>query len=108
MSAAFFLLYLCVIASAPLCLAVGVALFAVPKFRRFAPFVAFVYPATCCGGFLGGVTYFWLNALVRTEGWWAEIASLAFLTCLLGGAGMCGFFGYKLADWIAKHFQQTS
>jgi len=108
MSGALFLLYLCATASAPLFFVVGLSLFAVPKFRRFAPFVAFVYPATYCGGFLGVVVDLRLNALVRTEGWWQEIASLVFLTCLLGGAGTCGFLGYKLADRIAKHFQQTS
>jgi hypothetical protein len=108
MSGALFLLYLCVTASAPLFFVVGLSLFAVPKFRRFAPYVTLVYPATYCGGFLGVVVDLRLNALFRTEGLWQGIASFVFFTCLLGGAGMCGFLGYKLADRIAKHFQQTS
>jgi hypothetical protein len=105
MSGALFLLYLCATASAPLCFVVGLSLFAVQRFRRSAPYVALVYPATYCGGFLGVVAAFQFNALVRTEGWSQEVALPVFLACLLGGAGMCGFLGYKLANQIAKHFQ---
>jgi hypothetical protein len=108
MSGTLFLLYLCATASAPLCIVVGVLLFATPRFRRVAPYVALVYPATYCGGFLGVVAALRLNALVMTERRWQEIALLAFLICSLGGAGICGILGYKLANRIAKHFQQAS
>jgi hypothetical protein len=93
----------------PVCIIVGLSLLAVPKFRGFAPYVALVYPATYCGGFLGVLAVLRLSALVKTsEHWWQEIILLTFLACLLSGAVIGGFLGHKLADRIAKHFQETS
>jgi hypothetical protein len=109
MSGAIFLLYLCATGSAPLCIVLGLSLFAAPKFRRIAPYVGLVYPATYCGSFLGVVAFLRLSALAKTsEHWWKEIVLLAFLACLLGGAGIGAFLGYKLADRIAKHSQETT
>jgi hypothetical protein len=105
MSGAVFLLYLCATAAVPVCIVVGFLRFAVPKSRGFAPYVGLVYPATYCGGFLGVAAVLRLGALARVSAhWWQEILSLALFACLLGGAGMGGFLGYKLADRIAKHF----
>jgi hypothetical protein len=104
MSGSFFLLYLCATAAAPLCLLYGLLLFAVRRFRRRAPYVALVYPAMFCGAFLGVVVAFQFH----TEHWWREVALPVFLACLLGGGGIGGFIGYKLADQIARHFQQTN
>jgi hypothetical protein len=101
------LLYLCATAAAPICVVVGLLRFAVPRFRGSAPYIGLVYPATYCGGFLGVVAFLRLSALVKTsEHWWQEIILLAFLACLLGGAGTGGFLGYKVADRIAKHFKK--
>jgi hypothetical protein len=108
MSGVVFLLYLCATASAPLFIVIGLSLFAVPKFRGFAPYVALVYPAMYCGGFVGIAAVLLLNALVKTSGhWWQEIITLAFLTGLVGGACVGGFLGYKLANRIAERFQET-
>jgi hypothetical protein len=109
MPGAIFLLYLCATAAVPVCIVVGLLQFAVPKSRGFAPYVGLVYPATYCGGFLGAAAVLRFGALVRTSAqWWQQILLLAFFACLLGGAGMGGFLGYKLADRIAKHFPGAS
>jgi hypothetical protein len=105
MSGAIFLLYLCATAAVPVCIVVGVLQFAVPKSRGVAPYVGLVYPAAYCGGFLGVVAVLRLGALARMSAlWWQEILSLALFACLLGGAAVGGFLGYKLAGRIAKYF----
>jgi hypothetical protein len=108
-TALIFLLVLTATAAALLCICVGLFLFALPKSRGSAPYVALVYPATYGGGFVGVETAWRLNALVKaSERWWLEIIVFVFLACFVGGAGLGGFLGYKLANRIAKHFQKNS
>ena len=106
MPGAIVLLDLCATAAGPVCIVVGLSLFAVPKFRRFAPYVGLVYPSTCCGGLLGAVAVLWLAVLAKTsDQWWQEIILGALFACFFFGAAMGGILGYKLADRIAKHFK---
>ncbi len=108
-TAVIFLLVLCWTALAVLCIAVGLFLFAVRRYRAVAPYITLVFPAMYLGGAVGVWTNWRVNAPLNFTHYWASVASilLVFTTCFVGGTSLGGFLGYTLASHIAKHFEQS-
>jgi hypothetical protein len=107
-SAVIFLLVLCATALSAICIAVGLSLFGVRKYRAVAPFIALPYPATYFGAVVGVATAWRVNAWVNAPSHPESIGAIAlvFLTCFVGGTAAGGLLGCALAVRIAKQFRR--
>jgi hypothetical protein len=106
-TAVIFLFALCATVLAALCVAVGLPLFAVRKYRAVAPYVALLYPATYLGTVVGVATAWRLNALINARHPSESLGDIAvvFLVCFFGGTAAGGILGWSLARRVANRFR---